>query len=84
MAFKALPFTLIEGQLYRHGKYKGRKKCSTSYQIWSVLHEMHQEMGGGHFFVDITSTKFLNSKYWWPTMHKDVLQSFKNNVPNRP
>jgi hypothetical protein len=41
MAFKALLFTLIEGQLYRHGHYKGLMKCSTSYQIQMVLHEMH-------------------------------------------
>jgi len=59
MAVKTLPFTLIEGQLYKHGHYKGLMKCSTSYQIQMVLHEMHQGMGGGHFFVDITSTKFL-------------------------
>jgi stress-induced morphogen len=84
MAFKALPFTLIEGQLYRHGHYKGLMKCSTSYQIQMVLYEMHQGMGGGNFFVDITSTKFQNSNYWWLILHKDVLQSLKKKIPNQP
>jgi stress-induced morphogen len=83
MAFKAVPFTLIEGQLYRHGQYKRLKKCSTSYQIQMVLHEMHQGMGGGHFSVDIISKKNLNSNYWWLTVHKYVLQSFKKTFPNR-
>jgi hypothetical protein len=84
MAFKALPFTLIKGQLYRHGHYKGLLKCWTSYQIQMVLHEMHQGMGRGHFLVDIISTKFQNSNYWWPTLHKDGLQSFKKTFPNQP
>jgi hypothetical protein len=80
MAFKVVPFTLIEGQLYRYGQYKILKKCSTSYQIQMVLHEMHQGMGGGHFFVNITSNFFKNSNYWWPLIHTDVFQSFKNKI----
>jgi len=33
---------------------------------------MHNNVGGGHFSIDITNRKILNAKYWWPTLHKDV------------
>jgi len=34
---------------------------------------MHKGVGGGHFLVDITIRKFLVTKYWWPTLHKGVM-----------
>jgi hypothetical protein len=35
---------------------------------------MHEGVSGGHFSSKIIVRKILDSKYWWPTMHKDVLQ----------
>jgi hypothetical protein len=37
-----------------------------------IIKEMHNDVGGGHFSIDITSRKILNVKYRWPTLHKDV------------
>jgi hypothetical protein len=38
-----------------------------------MLQEMHEGVGGGHFLAKFIVCKILDAKYWWPTMHKDVL-----------
>jgi hypothetical protein len=35
---------------------------------------MHEGVGGGHFSSKIIIHKILVAKYWWPMMHKDILQ----------
>jgi hypothetical protein len=34
---------------------------------------MHEGVDGGHFRFEITVRKVLDAKYWWSTMHEDVL-----------
>jgi hypothetical protein len=29
-----------------------------------AMEELHKGIGGGHFFVDITTQKILDTKYW--------------------
>jgi hypothetical protein len=43
-------------------------------KITTTLQEMHEGVGGECFSSKITIHKILDAKYWWPTMHKDVLQ----------
>lgn len=42
-------------------------------EILIVVKEMHHGVGSDHFVAKITIHKLLDAKYWWSTMHKDVL-----------
>jgi hypothetical protein len=42
-------------------------------KIPTIVKEMHDGVGGGHFTTNITIRKLLDVKYWWPTMHNDIL-----------
>jgi hypothetical protein len=35
---------------------------------------MHEGVIGGHFSSKIIICEILDAQYWWPTMHKDVIQ----------
>jgi hypothetical protein len=35
--------------------------------------EFHNGVGSGHFLIDITIQIILDVRYWWFTIHKDVL-----------
>jgi hypothetical protein len=38
----------------------------------TILHELHNGVGGRHFSLDIMVRKIFYVGYWWPTMNKDV------------
>jgi hypothetical protein len=42
------------------------------------LKDFHERSAGGHFEINITIRKVLSSSYWWPTMHKDVIELCHN------
>lgn len=76
---KALPFSFIHNQLYKQGPYQTLRWYLQQDHIPIVLQEMHQVMGGGHFFVDINIKKIVDAKYQWPALQKDVLQHCQFN-----
>jgi hypothetical protein len=39
-----------------------------------MLKELHEGVTCGHFVVDITIKKFLDVRYWWATLFKNVMQ----------
>ena len=42
------------------------------FEIQKVIHGLHDGHPGGHFGIDSTVKKIMDTGYWWPTMHRDV------------
>jgi hypothetical protein len=38
----------------------------------TILQELHNGVGGRHFFSNIVVGKIFDAGYWWPTINKDV------------
>ena len=49
------------------------RRCVTEDETYDILHACHDEPCGGHFVGKRTSMKVLNTRYYWPTLHKDVV-----------
>jgi hypothetical protein len=58
---KALPFTIINGQLYKQRQNQILHRFLHHDKISIILWEMHKGVSGGHFLVDITSRKVLDA-----------------------
>ncbi len=72
LAFKAFPFTFINNNWYMKGPDQILWHCLTIDQIPTIMQEMHQGVGGGHFSTTIISCKILDAQYWWhKTLYKD-------------
>jgi hypothetical protein len=41
-------------------------------QVPTVLHELHNGVGGRHFSLNIIVKKILDANYWWLTTNKNV------------
>ncbi|KAL3693085.1 hypothetical protein R1sor_006736 [Riccia sorocarpa] len=67
----ALPFTLIQGVLYRMGPDNVLRRCLSAEEIPTVLKASHTDEAGGHFSGKLTARKIYLSGYWWPTVHTD-------------
>jgi hypothetical protein len=39
-----------------------------------ILEDFREGSDGGHFGMNINVRKVLSLGYWWPTMHKDVVE----------
>jgi len=70
LVLKMLPFTIINGKLYKQRQDQILCQCLHDDEILVILQEMHEGVGDKHFLMDITAQKVLNAKYWWPTLHK--------------
>jgi len=46
-------------------------------QVPTILQELHNGVGGGHFSSNITMRKILDVDYWCPTMNKDVHEFYQ-------
>ena len=73
---KARRFTRQDGRLRYLDADNELKDCLTELDIKKVLHEYHDGAIGGHFGRDITLAR-IRSKFWWPTMWKDVADYIK-------
>jgi hypothetical protein len=54
------------------------RRCVPDHEVQSVLNFSHSLHCGGHFGVERTRRKVLESGLWWPTLHKDA-HSFVQN-----
>ena len=72
LVLRSLPFTMVNGQLYRLEMNDVLRKCIQPHEIDKILHELHEGPAGGHFSFKITIQKIHDAGYWWPTMYKDV------------
>jgi hypothetical protein len=37
-----------------------------------VMRELHEGPSKGHFTIEITKRNILDTRYWWPTLYRDV------------
>ncbi len=63
LVLMALPFTIIKGKLYKQGQDQILHQCLCDDEIFVILQEMHERVGGGHFLADIPAQKLLVAKY---------------------
>jgi hypothetical protein len=70
---KSIPYSLIENQLYKKCVDQVVRRCVYPGEVSTILHEMHNQPGGGHFSTAITVKKILQGGYWWPTLHADTM-----------
>ena len=68
---KATPFTLINGSLYKLGLDDVLHRCSLEHERHDIIQEAHAGATSGHFSLDTTIKKILQSGLWWPTINKD-------------
>jgi hypothetical protein len=74
IAHKAIPYQILDGQLYRFGKDQHLRQVLTGNQLTTIPQELHKGNAGGHFSHDITVRKVLDAGYWWPTLHQDAVR----------
>ena len=74
LAYRAIPFQVIQGKLYRLGKDSRLRQVILDSQARMILQELHKGNAGGHFSQDITVCKVLDAGYWCPTLYKDTYQ----------
>ena len=72
LAYRAIPFQLVQGKFYRQGKDSRLRQVISNSQARMILQELHKGNAGGHFSQDITVRKVLDVGYWWPTLYKDT------------
>jgi hypothetical protein len=81
LIFKAQPYTMIGGVLYRKGKDEILRRCINPSEVPLILKGCHDDIGGGHFASLITGQKALQSGYWWPTLFSDTARYVKKCDP---
>ena len=74
LAYRAIPFQVIQGKLYQMGKDSRLRQFISNSQARMILQELHKGNAGGHFSQDITVRKVLDAGYWWPMLYKDTYQ----------
>ena len=72
LAYRAIPFQLVQGKLSRQGKDPRLRQVISDSQAQMILQELHKGNAGGHFSQDIIVRKVLDVGYWWPTLYKDT------------
>jgi transposase InsO family protein len=72
LVYRAEPYTLISGILYKKGKDEILRRCINPSEVPLILKGCHDDCCGGHFAGFVTAHKALQSGYWWPTLFKDA------------
>jgi hypothetical protein len=72
LVYRAEPYTLISGILYKKGKDEILRRCINPSEVPLILKGCHDDCCGGHFAGFVTAQKTLQSGYWWPTLFKDA------------
>jgi hypothetical protein len=81
LIFKAQPYTMIGGVLYRKGKGEILRRCINPSEVPLILKGCHDDIGGGYFASLITAQKALQSGYWWPSLFSDAARYGKKCDP---
>ncbi|KAL3682257.1 hypothetical protein R1sor_000279 [Riccia sorocarpa] len=68
----ALPFMMIDAQLFRMEADHILRRCVSHEEIPIVLKACHCDKAGGHFSSELTARKIYLAGYWWPSVHKDA------------
>jgi hypothetical protein len=65
LAMKVVPFTLINGYLYKLGLDNILWRCALEHEWEDIISEAHTGPTGGNFQVDMTTRKILQDGLWW-------------------
>jgi hypothetical protein len=60
---RAKTFTLQKGILYRMGQDNRFRRYVTINEAHTIVWELNEGIGGGHFVMDITTKKILDARY---------------------
>lgn len=70
-------YTLLDGQLYRHGFVAPLLKCVGGDQADYIMREVHLRIYGQHGRSMPLTTKVLRARFYWPTLRKDYVNFFR-------
>ncbi|GKV50679.1 hypothetical protein SLEP1_g57376 [Rubroshorea leprosula] len=71
---KASRYTLVDGVLYKRSFSLPLLRCLNPYEAEYALREVHEGVCGSHVGARTLAHKVLRQEYYWPSMHKDVIQ----------
>jgi hypothetical protein len=75
---RARSYTLYDIQLNKLRPYGVLQQCLFPEEAFKILEDFYEGPASGHFNMNTTIVKVLSSSYWWPTMHKDVVELCQN------
>ena len=70
---KSFWFSWIYNLLFYTGPDQVMRRCVREDETYDILHACHNEQCGGHFVAKRIAFKILTTGYYWPTLHKDVV-----------
>ena len=68
LAMKVVPYSLINGFLYKMGMDDILRRCVLEHERDNIMYEAHYGPAGVHFQADTTAKKIQQSRLWWPTL----------------
>ena len=64
-------YTLIDGELYRHGFTHPILVCVSGDQCARIMAEVHEGICGSHIGGRCLASKAIRAGYYWPTIRED-------------
>ncbi|KAH9303500.1 hypothetical protein KI387_043862 [Taxus chinensis] len=68
---QAVPYTIIDGVLFKKDVNGVLLRCINTGQIQRVLKEFHDGPASGHFAPRVTALKIMKAGYYWPKIFSD-------------
>jgi len=68
---KAGRYTLVDGNLFKHGSTHPILYCVSGEQCTCIMVELHEGICGSHIDGRALSSKVVRAGYYWPTMRED-------------
>ena len=76
---KSFNFSWIARFMFYIGLDQFTCKCVHEDKNYEILQACHDKPYGGHFTPKRTSYKILNTWYYWPSLHKEVVKHTKHS-----
>ena len=67
-------YTLVDGELYRHGFTHPILVCVSGDQCTRIMAELHEGICGSHVGGRSLASKAVRAGYYWPTMKEDCIR----------
>ena len=71
LTIKSTPFTLINETLYKLVLDDILCQCALEHERHDIIQEAHSGATSGHFLVETTIKKIIQSGMWCPSINKD-------------
>ena len=68
-------YTLVDGELFRHGYTHPILTCVGGDQCTRIMAELHEGICGSHVGGRALSLKVVRAGYYWPTMREDCMKN---------